>query len=112
MDAALRRGSRRNRRPSSRRFRIRALHAARGAGRPPWLRCRAERLRRSRSPGVRGGGAQSVMTARHALKPRKGADRVEAPVALAAVGLEAEFAVVLDGKAAKPERVFGSPTKI
>src|SRR3954469_7161061 len=52
------------------------------------------------------------MTTRHAVKPRKGTDRVERPVALAAVGLEAEFAIVLDGKPAKPEHVFGSPTNI
>src|ERR1041384_8532815 len=52
------------------------------------------------------------MSTRHALKPRKGTDRAERPVALAAVGLEADFAVVLDGKPAKPEHVFGSPTKI
>src|SRR5712671_4961170 len=32
--------------------------------------------------------------------------------AMAAVGLEAEFAVTLDGQPAKPEDVFGSPTKI
>ncbi len=51
------------------------------------------------------------MSTRHAGKPAKG-ERVERPVALAAVGLEAEFAVVLDGKAAKPEDVFGSPTRI
>lgn len=32
--------------------------------------------------------------------------------ALAAIGLEAEFAVVVDGQPAKPEDVFGSPTRI
>lgn len=51
------------------------------------------------------------MSTRHAGKPAKG-ERVERPVALAAVGLEAEFAVVLDGQPAKPEDVFGSPTRI
>jgi hypothetical protein len=51
------------------------------------------------------------MSTRHLSKPAKG-ERVERPVALAAVGLEAEFAVVLDGKPAKPEDVFGSPTRI
>ena len=35
-----------------------------------------------------------------------------ARLALAAIGLEAEFAVVLDGQPAKPEDVFGSPTRI
>ena len=30
--------------------------------------------------------------------------------ALAAIGLEAEFSVVVDGQTAKPEHVFGSPT--
>jgi len=31
---------------------------------------------------------------------------------LGAIGLEAEFAIVVDGQAAKPEEVFGSPTRI
>lgn len=51
------------------------------------------------------------MSTRDARKPAKG-ERIERPVALAAVGLEAEFAVVLDGNPAKPEHVFGSPTRI
>jgi len=33
-------------------------------------------------------------------------------VALAAIGLEAEFSVVIDGQQVKPEDVFGSPTNI
>ncbi|HEY9229879.1 MAG TPA: hypothetical protein VIP11_24725 [Gemmatimonadaceae bacterium] len=32
--------------------------------------------------------------------------------AMAAIGLEAEFSVLLDGQSAKPEDVFGSPTNI
>lgn len=52
------------------------------------------------------------MTIRDARKPTKGSERAERPVALAAVGLEAEFAIVVDGNPAKPEEVFGSPTKI
>jgi hypothetical protein len=54
------------------------------------------------------------MTTRDARKPSKGGeDRVPASsAALAAIGLEAEFSVVLDGKPAKPEDVFGSPTRI
>jgi hypothetical protein len=52
------------------------------------------------------------VSTRHSLKPHKGIERVEKPVALAAVGLEAEFAIVVDGKPAKPEKVFGSPTNI
>jgi hypothetical protein len=32
--------------------------------------------------------------------------------ALAAIGLEAEFSVVMDGQQVKPEHVFGSPTQI
>jgi hypothetical protein len=51
------------------------------------------------------------MSTRDLRKPAKG-ERIERPVALAAVGLEAEFAVVLDGQPAKPEKVFGSPTNI
>jgi hypothetical protein len=54
------------------------------------------------------------MTVRDARKPRKGADERAAreSAALAAIGLEAEFAIVVDGKPAKPERVYGSPTRI
>src|SRR5687768_12425527 len=33
-------------------------------------------------------------------------------IALAAIGLEAEFAVVMDGEQVRPEDVFGSPRKI
>jgi hypothetical protein len=53
------------------------------------------------------------VTVRDARKlPKGGADVTERAVALAAMGLEAEFAVVLDGKPAKPEAVFGSPRHI
>jgi hypothetical protein len=52
------------------------------------------------------------VSTRDAMKPSKGAEREEKSVALAAVGLEAEFSVVLDGQPAKPEKVFGSPTNI
>jgi hypothetical protein len=52
------------------------------------------------------------VTIRDARKPTKGSERVERPVELAAIGLESEFAIVLDGNPAKPEEVFGSPTKI
>jgi hypothetical protein len=54
------------------------------------------------------------MTVSTARKPRKGADDRAArqTAALAAIGLEAEFAIVVDGRAAKPEQVFGSPTRI
>ncbi len=53
------------------------------------------------------------MTTRNAVKRGKRTrtdtrDRV----ALAAIGLEAEFAIVVDGHPAKPEEVFGSPTQI
>ena len=34
-----------------------------------------------------------------------------ARAALAAIGLEAEFATVVDGKPARPEEVFGSPRR-
>ena len=54
------------------------------------------------------------MTIRDARKPRKGADARAAreSATLAAIGLEAEFAIVVDGQSAKPEEVFGSPTRI
>ena len=47
-------------------------------------------------------------------KARKGAGdrRRTASTGLAAIGLEAEFAVVVDGVNVRPEEVFGSPTNI
>ena len=44
----------------------------------------------------------------------KGAERraVRRAGAMAAMGLEAEFAVIVDGAQARPEDVFGSPTRI
>lgn len=47
-------------------------------------------------------------------KTAKGGEERRRPTgnALAAVGLEAEFSVVLDGEPARPEDVFGSPTNI
>ncbi len=45
--------------------------------------------------------------------PKGGDDQPRAPsAALAAIGLEAEFAVVLDGEPVKPEEVFRSPRRI
>jgi hypothetical protein len=54
------------------------------------------------------------MTTRDARKIPKGSDeQLRTPTAaLAAIGLEAEFSVVLDGKPVKPEDVFGSPRRI
>lgn len=52
------------------------------------------------------------MTTRRARKPRKGHDDRATGAALAAMGMEAEFAVVLDGRAVRPEDLFGSPTRI
>lgn len=53
------------------------------------------------------------MSTRHAVKPPKGGDQRATPAAhLAAIGLEAEFSVVLDGKPVKPEDVFHSPRRI
>ena len=53
------------------------------------------------------------MTTRHAAKPAKRSrDDARNRVALAAIGLEAEFAIAVDGQPAKPEDVFGSPTQI
>jgi hypothetical protein len=48
------------------------------------------------------------------LKNSKGGEERRRPASagLAAIGLEAEFAVVLDGHSVKPEDVFGSPTRI
>ena len=43
---------------------------------------------------------------------KRGEERTTAAAALAAVGLEAEFSVVVDGQSVKPEDVFGSPTRI
>jgi hypothetical protein len=50
---------------------------------------------------------------RHVAKPAKGTrSDTRDRVAQAAIGLEAEFTVILDGRAVKPEDVFGSPTRI
>jgi hypothetical protein len=43
------------------------------------------------------------------LKPAKGRERTGAPLSLAAVGLEAEFALVVDGQPVKPEDIFEDP---
>src|SRR5690606_29900167 len=42
-------------------------------------------------------------------KGARAASRPQAKLALAAVGMEAEFSVVVDGRKARPEDVFGSP---
>ncbi len=42
-------------------------------------------------------------------KPGKGRERTGAPLSLAAVGLEAEFALVVDGDQIKPEQLFADP---
>jgi hypothetical protein len=53
------------------------------------------------------------MTSRAAAKPAKGERPVQRSTAgLGAIGIEAEFATVVDGVPAKPEDVFGSPTRI
>ncbi len=54
------------------------------------------------------------MTVASLLKNSKGGEEHRRPASagLAAVGLEAEFAVVLDGVPVKPEDIFGSPTRI
>jgi len=54
------------------------------------------------------------MTTRDARKPSKGSEEraTRDRAHLAAVGLEAEFAIVVDGHPAKPEDVFESPTHI
>ena len=43
------------------------------------------------------------------LKPAKGRERTGAPLSLAAVGLEAEFSLVVDGTQVKPEDLFKDP---
>jgi hypothetical protein len=53
------------------------------------------------------------VSTRHAAKPPKGGEQTRTSVAnLAAIGLEAEFSVVLDGQSVKPEEVFKSPRRI
>ena len=57
--------------------------------------------------------AQGTTSGAKAGKGAKGAEaRPRAASGLAAIGLEAEFAIVVDGESAKPEKVFGSPTRI
>ena len=43
------------------------------------------------------------------VKFSKGRERPGAPLKLAAVGLEAEFALIVDGEPVRPEDVFGDP---
>ena len=54
------------------------------------------------------------MTVRDARKlPKGGGEHTKQPTAaLAVIGLEAEFSVVLDGQPVKPEKIFGSPRRI
>lgn len=56
------------------------------------------------------------MSTRDARKQRKGERRTarltKDSASLAAIGIESEFAVVMDGEPVKPEDVFGSPTRI
>jgi hypothetical protein len=56
------------------------------------------------------------MTPQVPQKKRGAADRVVArrqgPISRPAIGLEAEFAVLVDGKQVKPEELFGSPANI
>ena len=44
-----------------------------------------------------------------AVKPAKGGERTGARLSLAAVGLEAEFALIVDGQPVKPEDIFADP---
>jgi hypothetical protein len=53
------------------------------------------------------------VTLGEARRPAKGERRVRrSTTGLGAIGIEAEFATVVDGQPAKPEDVFGSPTRI
>ena len=45
-------------------------------------------------------------------RPEERADVAQRPVSLGAMGVEAEFTVLLDGRQVKPEDVFKSPTNI
>ena len=52
---------------------------------------------------------------RMALKKKKGPENKSSTherIQLAAIGMEAEFAVVMDGVQVKPEDIFGTPRKI
>jgi hypothetical protein len=53
-----------------------------------------------------------VSDGRRAKPSKRGKERAPDTAALAAVGLEAEFSVVLDGESVRPEDVFGSPRRI
>ena len=49
------------------------------------------------------------------LKKKKGPENKSSTherIQLAAIGMEAEFAVIMDGVQVKPEDIFGSPRKI
>lgn len=50
--------------------------------------------------------------ARKKRRPEERRGAAAGPLTRAAIGLEAEFAVVMDGHQVKPERIFSSPTEI
>jgi len=58
------------------------------------------------------GPATAVRRSRKRPRPEERAELPLRPVSLGAIGLEAEFTVLLDGKPVKPEDVFKSPTNI
>lgn len=63
---------------------------------------RAKKERRGASRGLTAGSASTARALRHSA----------AGPSLAALGIEAEFTVVMDGRPVRPEDVFGSPRRI
>ena len=111
-----------DRRSSAHRSRLRRLGAARGAGRDattsssPAIRCDAARGRRLGRFGRPGGVGMSIERSTEEAETRATSGSAtrrhaatRARAALPAIGLEAEFATIVDDVLARPEDVFGSP---
>src|SRR5690242_4970702 len=79
-----------------------------------WRATRSERAGIVSMAGVKEHPKRERRVRRRAAEPgsSRRAARVAAPPLLSAIGLEAEFAVVLDGHPVRPEDVFGSPRQI
>ena len=78
----------------------------------PRVAAKARGARRAALGLVRKGIAGIIGAGGKRPRPEERADVAHQPVSLGAMGVEAEFTVLLDGKQVKPEDVFKSPTNI
>ena len=78
----------------------------------PLVAAKARRARRAALGLVRKGIAGIIGAGHKRPRPEERADVAAQRVSLGAMGVEAEFTVLLDGNQVKPEDVFKSPTNI